>query len=65
MSMLSRRAIVLVAIVAIVVVPLLDFVPLIRGGLPIVHILTPYGFVERDIPDLNGKAFLITGANVR
>ena len=43
--------------------PATDLIPAIRGSLPLNHALVPYGFEEKDIPDLTNKNFLVTGAN--
>lgn len=53
----------LVAAIA-AIFPVLDLIPATRGLLPLFHVLSPYGFEEKDIPDLTHKHFLVTGANV-
>ena len=39
--------------------------PSFRGVFPSNHWFQPFGFTEGEIPDLKGKHFLVTGANVR
>lgn len=34
-----------------------------KGTFKILHLFEPYGFIEREIPNLTGKTFIVTGAN--
>jgi NAD(P)-dependent dehydrogenase (short-subunit alcohol dehydrogenase family) len=34
-----------------------------KGTLPLMHLIEPWGFNYKDIPDLTGKTFIVTGAN--
>ena len=32
-----------------------------KGTFKIFHLFEPYGFIEREIPNLTGKTFIVTG----
>ena len=59
----TANALAVLVVLIAVLGPATDLIPAIRGSLPLNHALVPYGFEEKDIPDLTNKNFLVTGAN--
>jgi hypothetical protein len=60
----AKIAIGVVSLIALIFSPIADLHPMARGMSPMHHLAVPYGFEESDIPNLSGKHFLVTGANV-
>jgi NAD(P)-dependent dehydrogenase (short-subunit alcohol dehydrogenase family) len=43
--------------------PLLEHFTRLRGIAPVLHLTSAYGFTAKEIPELKGKTFIVTGAN--
>lgn len=46
------------------VLALFDRIERLKGSVPGMHVGTPWGFTESDMPDLTGETHLVTGGNV-
>ena len=65
MSLLFRALGLALAGVAVLVaaMPVLDWIPFVRGSLPANHALAAYGIDRARVPRVPGKRFVVTGAS--